>query len=86
VMNNVAASGENMKTMLVVCMALMLVACATTWTKPGATADMLKADNLECEFEAQKATADNPDAGQASFSRLMVERTCMEAKGWERAR
>jgi hypothetical protein len=71
-----------MRALLLICAALPLASCATTWTKPGATAEMLKTDDLECQFEAEKAVASNPDSGRATSSKTAVDEACMKARGW----
>jgi len=69
---------------LLICAALPLAACATSWKKPGATAEMLRTDDLECQFEAEKAVANNPDSGRATSSKTAVDEACMKARGWEK--
>jgi hypothetical protein len=70
---------------IIICAVLPLASCATTWTKPGATAGMLKTDDLECQFEAEKAVANNPDSGRATSSKTAVDEACMKARGWEKS-
>jgi len=73
-----------MRALLLICAALPLASCATSWTKAGATAEMLRTDDLECEFEAEKAVANNPDSGRAKSSKTAVGEACMKARGWEK--
>jgi hypothetical protein len=74
-----------MKLLAVVISGLTLASCAMTWVKPGATPDMLRNDQAQCESEAakSKATGANPDIGQIGINVNQIERTCMRAKGWE---
>jgi hypothetical protein len=74
-----------MKLLAIIISGLTLASCAMTWEKPGATGDMLKTDQAQCESQVTKAkaTGANPDIGQIGMNMDQIARTCMRAKGWE---
>lgn len=44
----------------IIAVACLLTACATTVTKDGATTPEMQRDIAECQYEAKKASPDNP--------------------------
>lgn len=69
---------------LIMALSLMLSACATHWSRPGATQNDLASDQATCDYEAMKATAAVDNAVAAGMREGMITSACMRSKGWTR--
>jgi hypothetical protein len=73
-----------MKRAFVMSILLALAGCAGAWSRPGASDADLTKDQAECDFEAKKATGNNPDAIAAGWNEGQLMTACLKAKGWQR--
>lgn len=62
-----------------------LSACAMTEIrKDGATPEQVKRDHLECEYEAEKATAAIINPFDKGWSHVSIRDRCLEVRGYRR--
>lgn len=61
-----------------------LASCASTWTRPGASAADYEHDKAECEYESVKATGNNNSMVGSAVREIEIENTCMRAMGWRK--
>jgi len=63
---------------------LVSAGCATgAWYRPNGTEAGFRQDNLECDYEARKATAATISGFQAGWEQATLRRMCMQTRGYE---
>ncbi|TAK45238.1 MAG: hypothetical protein EPO27_10485 [Betaproteobacteria bacterium] len=74
-----------MKRAILTCMIATFLGCAQPgrWQHPTATSDQLKRDQLECEYDASKATANIRSGIEAGYQQAELRRMCLQARGYE---
>ena len=65
---------------------LFLASCVTEsqWTKPGASQAMLTSDTAQCKYETDRATATMDNPVHAGVEDVLLNKSCMQARGWVR--
>lgn len=61
---------------------VLAVSGCTQYVRPGATAYDVQRDQMECNYEANRATAGIRNGMQAGYEKSGLERQCMELRGY----
>lgn len=70
-----------MRIAAVVFLVLAAAGC-TQYVRPGATAYDTQRDQMECHYEATRATAGIRNGMQAGYERASLETQCMQVRGY----
>ena len=63
--------------------AALLFGCASPFTSFDGSA-INPRDEAECAYEAEKATAGNPNPFDAGWNKAVIVRRCLELRGYQR--
>lgn len=73
-----------MRTVSVVIALALLSACAPPrqMVKPGSTPEQANKDQLECQYESEKATASIVNPWDKAFSKADIKERCLQVRGY----